>query len=72
MALKQITVSELQPNDVFSFDGQRAYALLQIEHLGAGMYQLRYAHTKQWRKYESIKQGTLKVFVAPVGRHYEG
>lgn len=67
----KIELGQLREGDLFSFNGSRAYIMYKMHDLGAGMIQIRYGSTKQWRSWTSIYHETKPVWVA-VGRWYQG
>jgi hypothetical protein len=68
---KKITVGELLPGDLISFDGKTFFLFRKTEVIGAGLECIRYSSNKIWRSYDRVIRSNKKVFVAPFGRHYQ-
>jgi hypothetical protein len=72
LGFKQITIAELQKPDFFSLDGKTFFIFSKVEEIGARLVSIHYLSTKKWSSYDRVIRNDKKVFVAPLGRHYEG
>jgi hypothetical protein len=66
----RIKIADLQPRDIISLNGRTTHRVVEMQYIGAGLYQITYSSTTNRRGYQSIKKGSELIIVAPVGRHY--
>lgn len=68
---KKLEISQLICGDIFSFNGRSFFIFSSTEEIGLGLVSIHYSSTKKWQSYDRVIRQSKKVFVAPLGRHYE-